>query len=228
MTGARADFTRGVREVLPLIPGLMPFGVITGVTAINVGLSDVQTIFMAATTFGGAAQLATFDVMADSAPLAVVVLTGLLVNVRFSMFSAGVAPYLQHLSRPWKWVSGFFLSTPGYVLTVPAFESDDVDSRLWYYLGASIPVWLNWQLANIAGVVMGARVPPELQLDFFIPLVFMALLVKMLEGRAMVVAGATAGVLGLGGQLMPLNLGIIVAAFGGVGAGLVAKRRGQR
>jgi predicted branched-subunit amino acid permease len=216
---------RGVREVLPLLPGFVPFGLITGVTAIGVGLSDVQAIFFSATAFGGAAQLATFDVMADTAPLAVVVATGLLVNLRFGMFSAGLAPYLQQLSRPWKWVSGFLLSTPGYVISVPQFESEDSVSRRWYYLGVALPVWVNWQIATIAGVFLGARIPPELQLDFFIPLVFMALLSKMLEGRAMLIAGSVAGVIAILGQLVPLNLGIILAAFGGVGAGLFDQRR---
>jgi 4-azaleucine resistance transporter AzlC len=220
-----ADFVGGVRDVSPLLLGYVPFGLITGITAVGVGLSAVETIAMSTIMFSGAAQLAAIELMAKPAPATVIVVTALMINLRFSMFSAALAPHLRTLSHPWKAVSGFLLSTPSFVLSTSAFENDDSLSRRWYYLGTALPIWIVWVLSTVVGVVVGARVPPELQLDFVIPLVFIVLLFKLFDGRATWVAAGVAGPLAVVGELAPLNLGLILASLGGVAAGLIADRR---
>lgn len=219
-----ADFVDGVRDVSPLLLGYIPFGLITGVTAVDIGMSSTEAIAMSTVVFAGAAQLAAIELLAQPAPVAVIVVTALMINLRFSMFSAGLAPHLRSLPTPWKMVSGFLLSTPSFVLSTSTFENDESVSRRWYYLGTGLPIWVVWVLSTIAGAAIGARVPPELQLDFVIPLVFIVLLFKLLDDRATWVAAGVAGVLTIGGELAPLNLGLIVAALTGMIAGLLADR----
>ena len=180
---------------------------------------------MSAIMFSGAAQLATIELMAQPAPIAVIVVTALMINLRFSMFSAGIAPHLRSLSHPWKAVSGFLLSTPSFVLSTSAFENDESVSRRGYYLGTALPIWVVWVGSTAIGVVVGARVPPSLQLDFVIPLVFIVLLFKLLEDRATWIAAGVAGPLAVVGELAPLNLGLIVASLCGMAVGLFADRR---
>ncbi len=221
---AQSDFTEGVRDVSPLLLGYLPFGLITGVTAVGIGMSSLEAVAMSTLMFSGAAQLAAIELMAQPAPVAVIVFTALLINLRFSMFSAAIAPHMQALSHPWKFVSGFLLSTPSFVLSTAMFETDQSVSRRWYYLGTGLPIWIVWVLSTIVGVVIGARVPPELQLDFVIPLVFIVLLFKLLDGNAMWVAAVVAGILSLFGELAPFNLGLIFASLSGMAAGLLADR----
>jgi predicted branched-subunit amino acid permease len=80
-------------------------------------------------------------------------------------------------------------------------------------------------LSTAVGALVGTRVPPELQLDFVIPLVFIVLLFKLLEEPATWLAALTAGVFSVFADLAPLNLGLILASLGGVAAGLFAQRR---
>ena len=225
MPSSRADFQSGVRDVLPVLPGFVPFGIITGLAAVKVGLTDVQAVGMSAMMFSGAAQLAALELLGQSAPLGVIVATALMINLRFSMFSAAVAPYLQSLSLRWKWLSGYLLSTPSFVLSVAKFEEENPPSRRWYYLGTAFPVWASWQLSTLTGIVLGARIPDGLQLDFVIPLVFMALLFELLDARAARFVAVGAGVVAVSGATLPLNMGLFLATFVGVSVGLVVERR---
>ncbi len=222
---ARSDFVLGVRDVSPLLLGYIPFGMITGITAVGIGMSSIEAIAMSTFMFSGGAQLAAVELIAQPAPAAVIIVTALMINLRFSMFSAGLAPHFRSVSHPWKMVSGFLLSTPSFVLSTSAFETDPSLSRRWYYLGTGLPIWVVWVISTVVGVVVGARVPSELQLDFIIPLVFIVLLFKLLEDRAAWVAAGVAGLLVVFGDFVPLNLGLILASLGGTAAGLLADRR---
>ena len=50
------EFLHGCRDILPLIVGAVPFGVIFGTLSIGAGLSTWQTIGMSALVFAGSAQ----------------------------------------------------------------------------------------------------------------------------------------------------------------------------
>ena len=81
-------FWAGVRAVGPLLLGTVPFAMIAGTGAIEAGLSRMEAVGMSLVVFAGVAQLAMVDLMARGAPWVVIALTGLVVNVRFVMYSA--------------------------------------------------------------------------------------------------------------------------------------------
>lgn len=227
MSTFRSNFANGVRDILPILPGFIPFGVMTGATAVSIGMSPYEAVFTSALVYGGAAQLAAFELINNSTPLAIIIFTSLMINLRFSILSAGIAPYLRPLTRRWKWVSAFLLSEPSFVVSVPRFENNESMSQCWYYFGTAVPMWINWQLATALGVVVGARIPEDLQLEFIIPLVFMVLLFKMLDGYSTRIAALTAGLLAIPGELAPFNSGLVLAALGGIAAGLFVNRGGS-
>ncbi|MFP4560093.1 MAG: hypothetical protein ACLFQ3_02110 [Thiohalorhabdus sp.] len=59
MNNPSTPFWEGVRDVSPLLPGVLPFAVITGATALDAGLSAEP----AQAIFAGAAQLAAVQGM---------------------------------------------------------------------------------------------------------------------------------------------------------------------
>ena len=69
----------------PALIGNVPFGVIVGVTAVSVGFDPFEVVAMSGLMFAGAAQLAMIDLLGEAAPLVIVVLTGLVVNLRYVM-----------------------------------------------------------------------------------------------------------------------------------------------
>ncbi|MEW5725886.1 MAG: AzlC family ABC transporter permease, partial [Thermodesulfobacteriota bacterium] len=77
---ARRAFLEGARDVLPILLGVVPFGLIAGVSAVGTGLPAGQGLAMSVIVFAGASQLATLDLLGQGAPLAVIVLTALVIN----------------------------------------------------------------------------------------------------------------------------------------------------
>lgn len=224
---SRRDFSDGVRAVLPLLPGFAPFGLIVGVASRELGLSILEVTGFSLLMFAGTAQLAAVELLGQGAPVWVIVVTALLINARFSMFSAALEPYVRSFSRPWTWIAGFLVTTPTFVLSTAEFDSGRDRAREWYYLGTGLPLYANWVLTTTVGAVVGASVPQGLRLDFVVPLVFLALLFDVVSDRGTLVAAVTAGLVAVAAAGMPANLGLLVAALVGMGVGYVSDRGGE-
>ena len=70
-------FTEGVRDMLPVTPGIAAWGITTGVALANSGLSLVEASAMTLFVFAGSSQLAATPLIMSGAPLWVVWLTAL-------------------------------------------------------------------------------------------------------------------------------------------------------
>lgn len=219
MTSWRDGLT-GMRSALPALPANIPFGLVAGVAAVDVGLSGLEGVLLSGLWFAGAAQLAALELLGENAPLLVVLVTALVVNARYVMYSAAIAPYFEEFNRPTRWVAAFFLLDVTFALAITEFEAGSTSDDLSFYLGAAIPLWFAWTTATLAGVLLGTRIPPEWGIDFAVPLLFLALLAPSIEGRASVLAAVVGGVGATVGAGIPLNIGLIVAAFLGVVVGV--------
>lgn len=222
---SRSDFVAGVRDIALAIPGPFSVALIASVAAVGAGLTAVQGYAMIGLTFAGASQLAALELLTDGATLAVVVLTALVINARFAIFSASLAPHFRDQSAGWRWLLGAVVSTPAAVVSLAQFAGDtSVDARS-YYLGAALTMWGTWQVGTVVGLVVGARLPTGLGLEFVVPLVFIGLLFQTVEGRPSIVAGGVGGAVALVGSGLPLGLGFVVGAVTGVLAGVLAHWR---
>lgn len=225
MSSRRSAFRSGMRDVAPLLVGVAPFGLVVGVGMVAIGIPATHAVAMSTIVFAGASQLAAAELLATDAPLLVVVLVALVVNLRFTMYSASIAPHFRRLTGRSKTVAAAFLVDMNYALSITKFAENEEIDRLWYYLGTSIPIWVTWVVATVVGVALGARVPAGWHLEFAVPLIFIALAIRAVEGRATAATALAAGVLAVSGQLLPLELGLLVAAFGGVLVGLAVEGR---
>lgn len=219
------SFRKGVREVAPALVGNVPFGIIVGVTTVGVGVDPLSTVAMSGFMFAGAAQLAMVDLLSRHAPVVIVVLTGLVVNLRYVMYSASISRYFADYSAGWKALLAAFLLDIDYAMSVNEYEENPAVSRRWYYLGVAIPLWLNWVAATAVGALLGAGVPESWHLGFAVPLVFMALLAPAVENPTTAIAAATGGIVAVGLVGLPFNLGLVAGAVAGVLGGAVAEER---
>ena len=106
----------------------------------------------------------------------------------------------------------------------PAHE----DLRHWYFLGAGFTLWAGWQLSTAAGLLFGATIPAEWELDFAVPLTFIALLTLLLRERAGQAAALVAGLGALAFAALPYKLGLVAAIVLGLLAGAWTVRRLER
>jgi 4-azaleucine resistance transporter AzlC len=223
MSSRRGSFLDGARTVAPVMVGIAPFGLVAGAAAVRVGLSGLHAVGLSVLVFAGASQLAAIELFGENAPVVMVVVTVLVINLRMTMYSASLAPYLQAFSTRWRAAMAYLLTDQAYALSVAEFRADESVDRKWYYLGTALSLWVVWQICTVIGVVVGARVPESLPLEFAVPLTFLAILVPTITDSPSAVAAAVGGTIAVLGADLPLNLGLITGGIVGVIAGLVVE-----
>ena len=224
----RQQFLAGIKAQLPILLGTTPFGMIYGIAAIEAGLSPAEALGMSMIVFAGSAQFVAAQLFRANALGIVIVLTTFVVNLRHMLYSASVAPYVRHLTRPWKFVLAFLLTDEAYAVTIINYrtaspEATRVTNKHWFMLGAELTLWVSWQISTLVGVVLGASVPASWGLDFTLALTFIALLIPTLEDAPAIAAALAAGVVATAANGLPYNLGLLLAVLVGIGVGLGAE-----
>lgn len=244
-TSASAEFLAGCRDEAPLLLGVAPFGMIYGIAALAAGVPAWVAQLASAIVFAGAAQLVIVQMLAAGAGFIPIALTSGLLNLRHVLYSASMAEYVRHLPRRWRLLLAYVLTDEAYAVAVLRYQqrhaaaadhAEHTDSgtpaadatadlRHWYFLGAGFTLWAGWQLSTAAGLLFGATIPPEWELDFAVPLTFIALLTLLLRERAGQAAALVAGLGALAFAALPYKLGLVAAIVLGLAAGAWAVRR---
>lgn len=216
----------GFRAVSPVLAGVVPFGMIFGVAGVAKGLNVLETSGMSLLVFAGASQLAAIELMANHAPLAVAIATALVINLRMLMYSASLAPHLAESPVWFRALCGYMLTDQAYALSVSRFlDGRELDRKVWFYMGAALTLWIVWQIATLAGAILGAGIPAGWHLEFAIPLCFLSLIFPVLRDRPSMFAALVSGVMALVCRNAPLHSGMIIAAVSGIATGVILDRR---
>ena len=216
----RSLFITGVRDELPLLLGVFPFGMIYGVLALGAGLAPSAAQAMSSILFAGSAQFITVQLAGAATPWVVMVLTAFIVNLRHALYSVSVAPYVQKLSPLWKGLLAYLLTDEAYAVIITRYQRHGAGPLAhWYFLGAGLTLWSGWQLSTAVGIFLGTQVPASWMLDFTLALTFIALVVPALKDRPAAIAAGAAGVTALAANSLPYKSGLILAALVGIGAG---------
>ncbi len=224
----RDAFTDGVRSVAPLLLAVIPFGLVLGVTAAGSLIGGGLGIATSWIIFAGAAQLVTVQLFDTGASAAIVIITALVVNIRHLMYSAALAPHFREFPRRSRYLLPYLLTDQAFALSILRYETvTDPNYKRWFFLGAGLGLWVPWQLATIAGVVLGAQIPDSLGLGFAIPLVFLVLLIPVVQTRPGLVAAIVGGFIAVIAGSAPYGLGLVIGAVTGVAAGVAAEQVGQ-
>ncbi|HCN46156.1 MAG TPA: branched-chain amino acid permease [Pseudomonas sp.] len=220
----RAAFGAGVRALLPLTPGVIPFGLVTGVMAIKMGMTPTMAIGMTLLFYSGSAQMVALQLIHSGVLPVAIVATALIINLRFIMYSASLAPRLHQLPRRWTWPMSYLLSDQSYALCALRMSSGELGRHAHhYYAGTAVAMWLAWNLSVVAGVFVGGSIPESWSLGFTIPLSFLALLVPGIRNVPALVAAIVGGAIAVAAVDLPYNLGLVTASVGGVIAGVTAE-----
>jgi 4-azaleucine resistance transporter AzlC len=220
------EFWRGVKAELPILLGVTPFGMIFGVLAVGAGISAFDAQAMSAVVFAGSSQLMLVQMVSLGTPAIMMILTGFVVNLRHSLYSASLAPYTRNLSTPWKVILSYLLTDEAYAVTVMRYRSTDaITHKHWFFLGSGLALWTCWQLSTAAGIFLGAQVPPAWGLDFTLALTFIAIAVPAIKDRPSLLSALSAGATALLAWNLPYKLGLIASALVGISVGMWSEKK---
>ena len=222
----RTEFLSGVKAELPLMIGVIPFGMIYGILAIAAGLPPSAAQAMSFIIFAGSSQFVSAQLYGLGVPAIINLFTIWVINVRHALYSASIAPYLQKLPTCWKLVLAYLLTDEAYAVTILHYQRDgDEHHKHWFFLGAGLTLWSTWQLSTAAGIFLGATIPASWSLDFTLALIFIALVVPSLKDKASLGAALSAGVAAVILFNFPLKTGLLVASLIGIVVGLLIEGR---
>lgn len=223
----RSSFLSGIRAEVPILLGVIPFGIIYGALALEAKLPTTAAMAMSSIIFAGSAQFIAAELFRDGAAWFVIVATVFVVNLRHMLYSASIQPHIAHLPQRWKWLLAYLLTDEAYAVVINKYNDDsDPTYKHWFYLGAGLALWTTWQLSTLTGILLRsqAQIDPSLGLDFAIAVTFIAIVVPALKDRAVTAAALSAGLVALAAASLPYNLGLMVAAFVGITVGMAIER----
>ena len=209
-----------------MLLGIVPFGVITGVAMVASGIPPLVAMLMSLIVFAGASMVASAQLLASAAPAALIVLTTLIITLRFMMYSASLRVHFADAPLRWRIAIAYLTADNVYGLLLGRFSEHPQDEgKLEYFIGAGIVVWAAWQVAVLGGILIGAGVPASWRLEFAAPLAFIAMTIPHLRDRAMIAAALAAGAAVIAAHELPLRLNIVAAAAVGITVGLFFEKK---
>ena len=218
-------FKQGIFEELPLQIGVFPFGVIYGVMAIENGLTPMQAFLMSSIIFGGASQIAFVQLISITSPLGVIVTTVGAINSRHFLYSISMMEYLKNLSLKWRILLAYLLTDEAYAISIRRFMNEPSRSfQHFHLLGTGITLFLSWQISTLVGVLVGSDLPQFLDLQFIIPLTFIAIIVPMIKSISTFIVVIASAFSGLILKSLDINFWIIISGIIGVVMGLASSK----
>ncbi len=221
-------YWQGVRAGIPFILVVGPFGLLFGAVATEVGLDSIQTMAMTVLVIAGAAQFAAVQLLADQAPVLVVILTGIAVNLRMAMYSASIAPHIGKAPNWQRMLMAYFLVDQSYAVSIVKFDTEpslSTKQKVAYFFGSMTPIAPIWYGSTYIGIVAGAAIPPSFALDFAIPITFLALVGPSLRSLPHLAAALVSVTASLLLADLPYNLWLIMAALLAMMTGAFLERK---
>jgi 4-azaleucine resistance transporter AzlC len=203
------------------------FGFVYGLAAREAGFSVVEAMAMSVIVFAGAAQFAAVGYVASGLAWPGIILLTALLNARHLLYSAALAPWLRRAPVSHRALMAHALTDEAFALAISHFKRIGRGDERGYWIGAFLATFVPWNLATLAGVVLGAQIPDPARfgVDVIFPAAMIGLAVGLVTGRrelvaaivgagiAVVVALATSPAIGIvaGGVLGPVA-GLLVPA----------------
>ncbi|QYF95684.1 AzlC family ABC transporter permease [Massilia sp. PAMC28688] len=225
----KAFWFAGLKAGAPTLFGIAAWGLVVGVAMIKSGLTLNQALGMTLLVFAGSAQLAALPLIIADAPVWVVFATALVVNLRFVIFSALLAPHFAHLPWHQRLLLGYTAGDITVALFLQRFPSEEpAAGKVSYLKGLLYPNWLSWQVGSIAGIFLGSAVPPAWGLGFAGSLAILCILIPMVMTRATLAGVLVATATAVLAYELPFKLGLLVAVVLGMGTSMLVQAFKER
>lgn len=225
----REGFFAGVRAYTPALPPVFTWGVVTGVAMSKSVLTVPQAIGMSIFVYAGSSQLAVLPLLAAGLPIWTVLMTAFIVNVRFIIFSAGLAQHFGHVPFVRRVVLGVVNGDLPFVMFTQKYPSSAPEGgKEGYYWGMVLANFAVWQVSSILGIVAASLFPDAWGLALAGTLALIPVMVSTIRGRAALMAVAVAAVLALVAFKLPYRLSLVIAVLGAMAAGLAMDEAAAR
>jgi 4-azaleucine resistance transporter AzlC len=215
---------RLLMDALGIAVAAIGFGFVYGLAARDAGFSPIEVVAMSTIVFGGASQFAAVGYVASGLAWPAIVLLTFLLNARHLLYSAALAPWLRHVPFWRRAVMAHLLTDEAFALTIAHFQRVGRTDERGYWMGAIVATFIPWNLASIAGSVLGGQIPDpnRFGIDIIFPAAMIGLAAGLITGRRELVAAAVgAGVAVVAALVTSPSIGIVAGGLVGPAVGLL-------
>jgi predicted branched-subunit amino acid permease len=208
-----------MRASLPAAPGIVAWGLVTGVAMVKSGLAVHWALLISLLVYAGSAQLATLPLIAAGQQFWIVGLAAFVTNLRFVIYSASLRRWFEAFSLRRRAVLGYFTGDFTFAMFMErARREGDFPHRDAWFLGACGFNWLVWQVTSIVGILAATAIPSEWGLQFAGTLALLALAIPLCLEWPGLAGAAVAAPIAVIARGLPFGLGL----FAGIVAGICA------
>lgn len=234
MIQTNKEFILGVKKTIPLIIGVLPFGLSYGIVASQSGLSLVEITFMSMFVFAGASQFMAITMLKQGLAFSFIIFSTLLINLRHLLMGLSLSPYLNKQKPIWLYLLSFGMVDESYATTINHYQSSGLkQGNPYFMLGAGTGMYLSWVISSFVGGILGHAIKDPLSwgLDFAMPATFLCILIPQIKSWRMFSVIVTSGVTAVAANiLIPGKWYIIIATVTAtiVGTSLEIKAESRR
>jgi predicted branched-subunit amino acid permease len=208
-----------MRASLPATPGIIAWGLVTGVAMVKSGLAVHWAIVISLLVYAGSAQLATLPLIVAGQPSWIISLAAFVTNLRFVIYSASLRRWFEAYSLRRRAVLGYFTGDFTFAMFMQRVTREgEFAYRDAWFLGACGWNWLVWQVTSIVGILAATAIPSEWGLQFAGTLALLALAVPLCLEWPGLAGAAVAAPIAVLARGLPFGLGL----FAGIVAGIAA------
>ncbi|WP_182086930.1 AzlC family ABC transporter permease [Aureimonas sp. ME7] len=166
-----------LRESLPVVIAIAPFGAVFGALATDAGLTVAQAMGFSAAIYAGASQLVILQLVALGTPMWSILIAVVALNFRHVLYSASIGRKLTRFGTVQKALAFYLLVDPTFAAAENRATSRPITKRYYFTYGAV--VYGSWILATWAGILFGSIISDQraIGLDVLLPIYFLALTV---------------------------------------------------
>lgn len=227
----KQELQQGMKDALPFVLGYIPLGLAFGVLARDAGLSVFQTVSMSALCQTGAGQFIAVGMFKAGGSLMAIILTNLLVNLRYALFATSTVPYMKdRVSTPLAAAISCCLTDEVFAVSMNRYRNHPATAS--YSSALALSARLTWIASTLAGALLGNLITntDRLGLNFALPAMYISLLIMLIRRKADLYAGIAGAVIALlAGSFIPSTMdnysNIIAATLAGATLGVIFNER---
>ncbi|WP_333825105.1 AzlC family ABC transporter permease [Pinisolibacter sp.] len=198
---AAAEIRQAIVDITPAMVAAAPIGLLYGALATAEGMSVVDVLLTSALVFAGGAQLAAVQIWSYPVPIAALLVSTLLINARYILMSASLAPKVAHLPLLGRILGFHVLADENWAMSERRAGGGRISAP--YFFGMGAVFWVNWMSFSFLGALTGPLIgdPTRFGADFAFTAMFIALTAGFAKSRTSVMVIVAAALAAAGTHL---------------------------
>lgn len=170
-------YWNGFREGIPIGLGYLSVSFGFGISTVGQGLRAAEAVLISMTNLTSAGQVAGVAVIAAGGTVIEMILTQLVINLRYALMGISMTQRLDARAKPWRMRMLLCWALTDEIYAAAVTKPDVIGpSYLW---GLMTAPYIGWTTGTLLGAAVGSVLPPRLEsaLGIMIYAMFLAIIV---------------------------------------------------